>query len=173
MSASIVPYEEKFLPQIRDIFFESSTKKSFKDEAERDAFFYKYLGFYLKYYPHLAWVALDDRVLGYVVSAPISSSEEIDTIQPHLKTFERYFSQYPGHLHINCHHEARGKGIGGMLVAKVIQEFKTLKIAGIHIITGPDALNKNFYKKLGFDQQAVESFQGSPILFMGKRLCGE
>ncbi|WP_408096712.1 GNAT family N-acetyltransferase [Peredibacter sp. HCB2-198] len=176
MSASVVPFlavkdRAEVLLQVREIFFESSTRKEFKDEIERDAFFEKYVGFYLRHYPELAWVGiLGDKVLGYIVAAPKSTDTELCKIQPHLKAFEALFNEYPAHLHINCHHESRGMGLGSQLVKALEGELKASKIAGLHIMTGSDSANRNFYKKLGFDFESELPFRGVPILFMGKRL---
>lgn len=171
MSATVVPFEDKFLPEISEIFFESSTKKSFKDEEERNNFFEKYCGFYLKTYPGLALVALvNGKVMGYVVGSPVSDSKEIGALQPHMPVFEKYFHSYPSHLHINCHFESRGLGIGRLLVTALEEKLKALNIRGLHIMTGIDSENKNFYQRLGFDFTVELPFQGVSILFMGKRL---
>lgn len=170
MSALIVPFEEKYLSEMREIFFESSTKKDFKDEAEKEAFFQKYLGFYLTHFPDLAYVAVGDRVLGYVVCAPISDGSELWKIQPHMKEFQDQLNDFPAHLHINCHHESRGMGVGSKLILEIEKQLKALKITGLHIMTGPDSPNKAFYKKLGFTHLIEQNFHGSPILFMGKPL---
>lgn len=170
MSATVVQFEDKYLREVKEIFFESSTKKSFKDEAEKEAFFEKYLGHYLKNYPELCLIAVDEKVLGYVVAAPVSNSSELYSIQPHLKNFEGYFNKYPAHLHINCHADSRGKGIGSSLISELEKHLTSLNIKGLHIMTGADAANQNFYKKLGFNFQVIEHFQGSSILFMGKEL---
>ena len=173
MSASVVPYIDRpeILDQVKEIFFESSTRKEFKDQVERDAFFEKYVGFYLRHYPELAWIGvLGDKVLGYIVAAPASTDPELDKIQPHLKAFEALFKAYPAHLHINCHHDSRGTGLGSQLVRVLVAELKVMKIPGLHIMTGPDSQNRSFYKKLGFDFESELPFRGTPILFMGKRL---
>ena len=173
MSASVIPFQHRpeIVKQVREIFFESSTRKEFKDQAERDAFFEKYVGFYLAHYPELAWVGmLGEKVLGYIVAAPTSTDPELDKIQPHLKAFEALFKDYPAHLHINCHHESRGMGLGSQLVRALEGKLRAEKISGLHIMTGPDSLNRSFYKKLGFDFESELPFRGTPILFMGKRL---
>ncbi len=77
MSAVIVPYQDSMNKEVREIFFESSTKKTFKDLAEKEAFYEKYLGFYLRNFPELAWVAKGTRVLGYVIVAPKSDEREL------------------------------------------------------------------------------------------------
>lgn len=170
MPASVVPYEAKYLEEVREIFFESSTKKEFKSSEEKEVFFYKYVGFYLKHYPELALVYVADRVLGYVLGSPGSSEIELNSIQPHLRIFAKEFPKYPAHLHINCHYESRGKGVGGQLIQSFEELLKARKIRGLHIMTAPDAMNKNFYKKLGFDHEVIEEFHGSKILLMGKSL---
>lgn len=173
MSAVIVPYKDSMNREVREIFFESSTKKSFTDEAEKEAFFDKYLGYYLRHYPEFAWVAMGERVLGYVIVAPTSDDPELQELQPHLKIFGSQFQDYPAHLHINCHHESRGMGVGVQLVAQAEKKLRGLKIKGLHIMTGSDAPNKSFYKKLGFDFQTELNFHGSTILFMGKSLSDD
>lgn len=170
MSATIVQFENKFLSEVKEIFFESSTKKTFKDDAEKGLFFEKYLGHYLRNHPSLCLVAVSDRVLGYVVAAPDSEGEELNKLQPHLETFKKHFVKYPAHLHINCHFESRGLGVGGQLIKAVEALLRSQGISGLHIMTGPDSPNQSFYKKLGFDFQTELNFQGSSILFMGKSL---
>lgn len=175
MSANIVSYQSvakdpAVQKELREIFFESSTKKEFKDVAEKEAFFQKYLGFYLEHYPELAWVAMSDKVLGYVVVSPESNSEELTKLQPHLKTFDSECEKFPAHLHINCHSDSRGLGVGSKLIHKVVQTLKKNNIKGLHIMTGLASKNRSFYKKLGFSFEVERNFHGSSILFMGKSL---
>ncbi|MFP5385700.1 MAG: GNAT family N-acetyltransferase [Bacteriovoracia bacterium] len=170
MPAPIVSMEDRHLVKVREIFFESSLKKTFKDENEREAFFYKYLGFYLTHHPDLCFVYEDDKVLGYVVGAVDSKGEELLRIQPHLNVFQKYFKNYPAHLHINCHKDARGKGVGTKLVHEIEKRFREQGASGLHIMTGVDSANQSFYKKLGFDFAVKEDFGGSSILLMGKSL---
>ena len=173
MSAVIVPYQDSMYKEVREIFFESSTKKTFKDEAEKESFYEKYLGFYLNHYPQFAWVARNERVLGYVIVAPETRNPELQKLQPHLQVFDSLFQSYPAHLHINCHHESRGHGVGSKLIHEAEIKLRQLNIKGLHIMTGSDAANKNFYKKLGFDFQTELNFHGSTILFMGKSLSDD
>lgn len=173
MSASIVPFKIAFLEEVKEIFFESSTKKIFKDQAEKDAFFYKYGGFYLEHFPQYAFVARDHRVLGYILGASETNRNDLFQLQPHLAVFEKYFLQYPAHLHINCHSASRGQGIGGKLLTHLENQFKIEGLCGLHIITGINARNKDFYRRLAFDQEIREDFHGSGILLMGKCLSRE
>ncbi len=160
----------KDIQELKEIYFESSTRKDFKDEADKEAFFQKYLGFYLTHFPQHVWVAKSDRILGYMVAAPETRNTELYRLQPHLGTFEAYFGEFPAHLHVNFHADARGMGLGSKLFSELASEFKRLKITGVHIMTGPDSRNKSFYLRLGFHFEVTLTFQGHPILLMGKSL---
>jgi GNAT superfamily N-acetyltransferase len=160
----IVDFSEEFRPQLAEIFFETSTKKEFKDQKEKDVFYWKYVGFYLSHYSEFAWLAVQEgKLLGYVLGIPKTQELSLYAIQPHLQAFEEHFKTYPAHLHVNCHVDARGKGVGKMLVLKLLGQLKDRKIPGLHIMTGPTSDNKNFYRKLGFDYE----IEMNSILFMG------
>jgi len=162
---------ESDLDQVREIFFDSSTRKNFKDQVEKDLFEWKYLGFYLHQYPSFCFIAeFAGKILGYVVGASETWTDELIKIQPHLECFKGYFSEYPAHLHINCHADARGKGVGSELMCRIICEFNILFAPGLHIMTGVDSSNREFYRKLGFDFEVLENFNGHPIVLMGKKL---
>jgi ribosomal protein S18 acetylase RimI-like enzyme len=172
MSATIVRFlacedRKEILKEVREIFFESSGRKDFKDEQEKEDFYHKYLGHYIGLYPELVWIAREEKVLGYVVVA-LETPPSMYRIQPHLEVFEAYFEQFPAHLHINCHKDSRGKGIGRSLISEVLKHLKGLNISGLHIMTSPDSPNRAFYQRLGFDFEVTQNFGGTPILFMGK-----
>lgn len=153
--------------QIDAIFFEASSKKEFKDQQEKDAFNWKYLGFYLAHYPEYAWIAINEhKVLGYIVGMPFTQDPSLYQIQPHLKAFSEEFKVYPAHLHINCHESSRGLGIGKLLTVKLMDQLKREGVKGLHIMTGPASDNRAFYTKLGFD---FEENRNS-ILLMGRVL---
>ena len=158
------------LEELSDIFFESSTKKELKDLSEKEAFKWKYLGFYLKTYPEFVLVAKkNERVLGYCLGSPVTDDPELLKIQPHLEKFIQFLHIYPAHLHINLHADSRGHGIGSLLVKEYLKLLKIQGISGCHIMTGPDSLNRSFYSRLGFDHEVTLAFKGSNILMMGMR----
>lgn len=153
--------------QIDEIFFEASTKKEFKDTQEKDAFNWKYLGFYLAHYPEFAWIAVKDQtVLGYVVGMPFTQDPSLYQIQPHLLPFAEEFKTYPAHLHINCHESSRGMGVGKELTLTLIEQLKAQGVKGLHIMTGPASDNRAFYVKLGFNFEQTKN----SILLMGRSL---
>ena len=170
MSALITPYSKEMLSEVREIFFETSAIKEFKDSSSKEAFFYKYLGYYLEHYPQLAFVVVDKNVLGYVVAASETLLKDLVLIQPHLEVFSQEIKTYQAHLHINFHLSAQGQGFGRKLIAQVESVLKSHDIKGLHVMTGPDSQNRFFYQKLGFTFQSVKDFQGSGILFMGKTI---
>jgi GNAT superfamily N-acetyltransferase len=150
--------------QVEEIFFDTSTKKDFKDEAERLAFRWKYLDFYLSHYPEYAWVAFKDgKVLGYVLGMPFTHDPSLYQIQPHLKVFEDQFLEFPAHLHINCHHSSRGLGVGRLLVKTLLDQLSKEGVKGLHIMTGTESENRHFYLKLGF----LHQLERNNILLMG------
>ncbi len=160
----------KDLQELKEIYYESSSRKDFKDAADKEAFFQKYLGYYLSHFPEYVWVAKTDRILGYMIGAPETKLPDFYRLQPHLEAFENYFRDYPGHLHVNFHADARGMGLGSKLFSELEKEFQRMKIRGVHIMTGPDSRNKSFYQRLGFNFEVTLDFKGSPILLMGKSL---
>lgn len=164
------PLSKQDLAELREIYFQSSARKDFKDDAEMEAFYWKYLGFYLDQFPEFVWIAKSHRVLGYVLGSPRSDYPELLNIQPHLKVFKECFKNYPAHLHINLHSDARGQGLGSKLLNEFERQLQSLDITGLHIMTGTDSRNKNFYTRLGFDFQKALEFSGHPILLMGKSL---
>ncbi len=173
MSALIIPFKDSYLSEVREIFFESSSKKDFKSKEEKEAFFYKYAGFYLEHFPHFVFVALGDKVLGYILGSPNSSDNKLLLLQPHLGTFHKLLVDFPAHLHINCHHDSRGRGIGPLLIERFEMELIELALSGVHIITDINARNKEFYKRQGFLTEVEADFKGARMLFMGKDLRRE
>ena len=138
-----------------------------KNLQEKNQFEWKYLGFYLGHYPEYAWVAIEnDKVLGYVLGMPWTQDPTLYEIQPHLKAFENFYPDFPAHLHINCHSQSRGKGIGKILVQKCLGQMSENNIRGLHIMTGPASDNRVFYQRLGFN--FVKELNS--ILFMGIRI---
>lgn len=147
---------KNYLSQVEEIFFESSTKKDFTSQKERDEFQWKYLGYYIQHFPELCWIALEaDKVLGYLVCAPETDTQEFYLIQPHLLKFKDQYERFPAHLHMNMHFESRGKGVGSLLLKHCFKELKTRRVNGLHILTGKDSKNREFYLKLGLTH-AVE-----------------
>ena len=159
-------FEHFPLDEVSQIFFDASSIKSFKDIGEREKFSYRWCGQYLEKYPERFLVALDgQRVLGYSCSHPDSLKALEEFGIPGQEFFKNCFTEFPAHLHINCHVESRGKGVGRKLIEKQIE----LNNSGIHIITEKEADNCGFYRALGFDFEQEADFKGHTLFFMGKK----
>ena len=156
----------RIFDEMREIFFESSARSDFLSEQDKNDFYQKYLGHYLNHYEDLVWVALNDekKCLGYLTGA--RSTDEFIPLQPHLGVFHDKFAAYPAHLHVNCHKDYRGLGIGKLLLEHFENELKKEMISGYHIVTSKGAINRRFYTKSGFEFET----QAENLLFMGKEL---
>ncbi|HYE29834.1 MAG TPA: GNAT family N-acetyltransferase [Methylomirabilota bacterium] len=81
---------------------------------------------------------------------------------------------YPSHLHIDLLPRAQGRGLGGRMIATLLDELRKRKSPGVHL--GVSKLNvraQRFYQKLGF-RTLVEVGQGNAaVIYMGLRLRTE
>lgn len=170
MPVKIIPYvgHEHFRGAIREIFFLSTSRQHFVDDADRDGFFDRWTSYYLDLEPALTFLALDEdgEVLGYISGCADSAAAQPILAKkiPSFAVFQDQFKRFPVHLHINCHPLARGKGVGTQLV-------RHLEVAsrarGVHLVTSPNAANVGFYRRLGYTFEVVREWKGQPLLFMG------
>ncbi|HXH75225.1 MAG TPA: GNAT family N-acetyltransferase [Bacteriovoracaceae bacterium] len=161
-----------YIKEIRDIFFENSVKKDFKDDVERDAFFWKYVGFYIVNKPEQVFVAVSDKVLGYCLGSTSTYELKLVECQPHLNVFRDQFKEFPAHLHVNCRAGSTGQGIGSRLIKHFENHLQQMNITGVHIVTSPDAENRFFYDRAGYSHHLIRPFSGHDLLLMGKTLKG-
>ena len=155
-----------------EIFFESSTRKAFKNDIDKAEFQWKYLDFYQEYFSDYFFVAhKDENVLGYIAGSPITNGlNDLWKCLPHLELFHDLYEAYPAHLHINLGAMSRGLGVGSELLKKLEFQLKDDGISGIHLITSKDARNVTFYLKNNYTYQVERSYQSHPLLFMAKSL---
>ncbi len=159
------------ISSLREIFFESSTKKTFENESQKEDFFYKYLGLYFKNDPTLCFYAEKNGVtIGYCVGLGQTIKTELFEKQPHLKVFQDHYVNFPAHLHMNCDFRYRGQGVGSKLLLAFEQEIAGRNISGLHIMTSSESPNVSFYHKAGFAFKDEREWSGGRILFMGKKL---
>lgn len=155
--------------QLDEIFFESSSRQSFESIESRDSFKFQWLNSYLLNYPEFCFLALrDDVVIGYIVGAPDTSKHLSIVENKSYEVFADQFSRYPAHLHINCHKDSRGSGVGGSLINCFQNKLAKEGISGLFIITSPDARNCFFYKKNGLDNIIDRDFNSIPLRFMSR-----
>lgn len=164
-------HHENIISQVREIFYDTSSKKKFTSEEEKDYFFQTWVGPYLKYYRNEVLIALeDDHVLGYLTGCSDTKRGMTLFSLSGMEEFKEYFDKFPAHLHINCDQAARGKGVGSKLVEAYCQFLNKLSKSGVHIVTSPNAKNISFYKKLNFSTQSLYEKGDINLLFMGKAL---
>lgn len=71
---------------------------------------------------------------------------------------------YPAHLHINLLPEARGRGLGGMLVRRWLDELRRLGVPGCHLQTmAENTAAIAFFEAMGF------RIEGRPVPAPGER----
>lgn len=167
------PEREEVLPQIREIFFTSSTRQSFPNLQAKEAFWSQWTHYYFDFEPKL--ILLDfhgDRLAGYLMGASDSEKAlaEILSFNPSYELFQDLFEKYPAHLHINFHSDFRGRGRGGFLIEDFLQRLQSLEVPGAHLVTVPDTRNAGFYRQHGFEFEETRQWLDRDLLFMGRRL---
>lgn len=161
--------DHKFLAEISEIFFEASSKKNFESPEEKDKFFQKWLGKYLECFPDWTFLAVEDGVLlGYITGCP-DSLKYAELSQPIVGGPADY-QNYPAHLHINCHRNSRGKGVGGKLLKKFEENCKEKGLSGVHLITLEGEANVAFYLKNLYKIVSKKEEKKGNLLFMAKSI---
>lgn len=164
--------KSKMIDEIKYIFYISSSVQQFNSNEHKELFFEKWCGDYLSFYPHEFFLYLDEsqKLLGYI-SGCQNSNEALGKLRvPAFSLFADLFVNFPAHLHINFHPNARGKGLGSILVSHYENYLTTQNVKGLHLITSPEAKNVSFYERLHFNQTFIRESNGHPLLFMGKYL---
>lgn len=160
--------------KIEEIFFLSSSLKSFSSEERRLSFFKRWCGDYIAMYPGEFFLAMEEgKVLGYLSGCSDSTRAMNELTVPGYAVFHDLFLAFPAHLHINFHPDARGKGLGSILVNHYISFLKLNNVMGVHLVTSPDAQNVSFYQRLGFNVSETRLFNEMPLYFMGQVLIPE
>lgn len=159
------------LAQIKFIFYISSSVQTFSSDSHKDQFFQTWCGNYLKFYPSEFFVLYDnDKVYGYLSGCSDTEASKNNLTIPGHYLFADLFNQFPAHLHINFHPDARSKGLGSVLVEYYCQHLVQSSIQGVHLITSPQSQNVSFYRRLNFNYELIREFKGKPQLFLGKFL---
>jgi len=146
-----------FLNEMKAIFFETSSRKNFNSEIEKENFWNKWTQFYINKCPEFVFFAVsENKLLGYLTGSLYSNEENS------YKIFSDLFEKFPAHLHVNCTQNAQGQGVGTALVNEF---FKYVKV-GCHIVTLKREKNVEFYKKCGF----TFTCERENLFFMGANI---
>lgn len=157
--------------EFQDIFFKSSSRQNFNSAEEKEQFFKTWTSFYTEQFPQYTYFAFENnRLVGYLTGHLDSiNCKQLFFSNKFYSLFEDQFSTYPAHLHINCHPDFRGRGVGCELIKAFELDLQRHKVSGVHIITAPKAANVFFYSRSGFDFQLLRGADsGCQLLFMGK-----
>jgi GNAT superfamily N-acetyltransferase len=168
MPARVLPYLDSPDPvaaraAVVEIFFESSVRRNFDDEAAKARFLATWTGWYLTEGAADVWIALDGdgTVAGYLTGCRDSAgtSALTETI-PRYRSFADLFDRFPAHLHVNVRAGRRGQGIGTALIERFAEACGT----GLHVVTAPSASNVGFYLRNGF----LAAVEREGLLFLGR-----
>ena len=163
--------KEIILNKVEEIFFLSSSLKTFSSIERRQAFYKRWCGDYQNFYPEEFFIVMEeDIVLGYLSGCSNSTLAQATISVPGYDIFHDLFKTFPAHLHINFHPDARGKGLGSTLMNHYMDYLQLNNISGVHLVTSPNAQNVNFYLRLGFTETETRDFNGAPLFFMGRHL---
>jgi GNAT superfamily N-acetyltransferase len=168
--------EPEDIEEVKKIFYESSTVKEFKDQETKNQFEWKYLGWYLKNFPELFFIASTSEsqkktILGYIASCPNTlAAKDLIHANPSLEIFIDMYDTFPAHLHMNLTEKARGKGTGSLLIQALESNLRMQGVNGLHLITSPTARNRSFYEKNLFTVTHERKFKDVPLLFMAKKI---
>jgi len=164
---------QETLAAIDRIFFASSRRQVFADDAERGAFREQWLGRYLLHDRQHAFIARAEAgaVAGYLIG-----SLDDPAVAPRFADIGFYArvadltARFPAHLHINLDAAWRSQGVGARLVERFACHATKSGVSGVHIVTGAEARNVRFYDRCGFEPMRELDWMGSRILFMGRSL---
>ena len=159
--------------EIDSIFFEASSRQSFKDEDARSAFRQMWLWRYLDDEPQHAFAALnsDGRVCGYLVGSIDDPAQRPEFAElAYFRDFAELTVRFPAHLHINVDHAARSQGIGAALIEAFIAHLARLGVAGVHVVTGRGARNVRFYNRVGFREHGRTTWHHGEVVLLGREL---
>lgn len=163
--------KKQIIASVNEIFFLSSSKKEFASQEAKAAFLKRWCGDYQEFFAGEFFVAMEgEKVMGYLSGCSDSLSAEPRLSVPGYSIFHDQFENFPAHLHINFHPDARGKGLGSVLVLHYMKVLKQNGIKGLHLVTSPDAKNVSFYERLGFNHTVTREFKEMPLYFMGSIL---
>ncbi len=163
--------QEKYLKEIKEIFYTCSSIKEFKDDNHKETFFNKWCGDYLKFSPDYFYLYLIEKKVAGYLSGHMNSEEALENfIIPGPELFKDCFERFPAHFHINCSPHHQGKGVGRKLVEHYLHELNCSRIDGVHLITSTDADNLGFYRALGFEYEVPRPFKSHELLLMGRAI---
>jgi GNAT superfamily N-acetyltransferase len=161
------------LGDIDDIFFQSSARRDFCGQLEKQAFREMSLGRYIDKHRSSFFVALDDdgRAVGYLAGClenPLTLDHFNDV------SYFRYIGDicqdYPAHLHVNVAERYRNRGLGTALIERFVDWTKLHSVEGIQILTSNASRRIPFYRRSGFVELRTFPWNSGISVCMGRKL---
>lgn len=168
----IIKYEPKYKQQVQNVCIFQSTSR-YKDDNAKKAI--------LALYWYLILKNDLDEVCGYILCAKdlkvyeknaypyYLTLKELDEVKakrfPNAnRELERFYPEYPAHIHIDILEEYTGNGVCSKLMQALFEVLKEEKVLGICVLV--DTNNKRavrFYEKMGF-----KAFEENPGIMLCK-----
>jgi GNAT superfamily N-acetyltransferase len=171
--ATGAPLADPVRRQIEAIFFEASGR-TFVPGPERDAFRERWLGRYIDNGSDEVFLALTggQTVAGYAIGdlEDPSTQERYNNIGYFRAEFAQLCRQYPAHLHSNLAPTFRSQGVGARLIEAFAARARGAGAPGLHVVTGEGMRNVRFYTRCGFAERGRATWNGRPIVFLGRDL---
>ncbi|MBQ0065468.1 MAG: GNAT family N-acetyltransferase [Firmicutes bacterium] len=171
----VVKYESKYKEQVQAVCISQSTSR-FKDKKAQQATLALYCDEYIN--EELAFVLLneEDKVCGYILCAPdlkhyekcmepyVDLLKEIDPDKYQryygtLEVHQKFYEDYPAHLHVDLLEEYTGGGNGTRLMKTLLEYLRSISVKGIMITVDPNNTRAcAFYNKMGFKKADPEGY---------------
>ena len=158
-------------PMIEEIFFLSSSERTFDTDDARQRFLDAWTGYYRESEPDGIYLSLtpDKRIVGYLMGCRDSrAATRLYADIASYATFEDRFGAYPAHFHVNCHPDHRNRGVGGRLVMAFLDDCRGRGVAGVHVVTAEGARNVGFYRRCGFEAIARRRWRDRDLVCLGQ-----
>jgi len=161
------------LGDIDAIFFESSARRDFCDQREKQAFREMSLGRYIEKHRSSFFVAVDDdgRAVGYLAGC-LENPIKIDHFNDvsYFRYIEDICQDYPAHLHVNVAEQYRNRGLGTALVGRFVDWAKLHSVEGMQLVTSSASRSIPFYRRLGFIDLRTFPWNFGASVCMGRKL---
>ena len=164
----IIKYEPKYKQQVQNVCISQSTSR-YKDDNAKKATLALYCDPYIDKEICLILKNDLDEVCGYILCAKDLKAyeknaypyyltlKELDEVKAERfptsnREMERFYPEYPAHIHIDILEEYTGNGVGSKLMQALFEVLKEEKVPGICVLV--DTNNKRavrFYEKMGFN----------------------
>ena len=172
MRIRIIPFEEKYLNDIRNINVSVSSHPN-KPLEEKLLCQYLYIDYYAINSTENCFVAIDDdnnEIVGYVISEPDLNRYSNIILNEYMKEaiklrkdfegwlnnevamYSEFNNNYSAHLHMDVKPGHQHQGIGTMLIQEEMKHLKQIDARGVMLLCSEsNERANNFYQKNGLD----------------------